>query len=332
MKKKKKKYIAVTTPKSENKIEKGQKIGLPVHKKNVSYDVNAFKDHINNKTPRLLEICKDLRIGKDTLVEFLSSKQFSISSNPGAKLTFEMYVEALKEFDPEKLKGFEIPDSEISDDSYLVLSYANGKFVIKQQSSNGTVILSDGISTTNGLFFPYFTSTTAAITELEDLINTPNISEDELQKFLEKHPELILEDDYENAIPQARIVTENDSWEADFVLVPFNQNNFCKIVELKLPEEKTEMKPKNGHLHIGHKLVAALQQIRDYHDAFYNDDTRNRFRERYGKNVYRPDLQLIIGRKGDFQLKRNYLDLQKKENVKIMDWDSFLAKQKRKFN
>jgi len=56
------------------------------------------------KTPRLLAAAKEFNIGKDTLVEFLSTKGFEINaSNPNTKLTEVMYDALQAEFAQDKL-------------------------------------------------------------------------------------------------------------------------------------------------------------------------------------------------------------------------------------
>ncbi len=55
------------------------------------------------KTPRLLAAAKEFNIGKDTLIEFLSSKGFDIPSNPNAKITEVMYDALQEEFAQDKL-------------------------------------------------------------------------------------------------------------------------------------------------------------------------------------------------------------------------------------
>ena len=56
------------------------------------------------KTPRLLAAAKEFNIGKETLVEFLTSKDFEINaSNPNTKLTEEMYDALQREFAQDKL-------------------------------------------------------------------------------------------------------------------------------------------------------------------------------------------------------------------------------------
>jgi translation initiation factor IF-2 len=56
------------------------------------------------KTPRLLAAAKEFNIGKETLIEFLSSKNFEINaSNPNTKLTEDMYHALQAEFAKDKL-------------------------------------------------------------------------------------------------------------------------------------------------------------------------------------------------------------------------------------
>jgi hypothetical protein len=303
-------------------------------KKERTYDLQQIYNSFSLKLPRLLSAAKDFAIGQDTLVDFLSSKGFDKDNlQPTAKLTIEMYFELTKQFKPDRLKEFEKEDliSEVLSEEFIVLSYKNGRYILQQHKPDGTIVYSDGLETGSGLFFPFFTSISAALKELEELINSPDVSEDDIQKLLERYPELILDNDYEKAIPQARIVVDQISWEADFVLVPFNQLDFCKILELKLPKEKLFSQERNGHLRLSAKLYHSLQQIKDYHNAFNSQNTRKHFRERYGTDVYRPELQLIIGRKGDMQLKQNFIDTQRELNIKIVDWDTFLEKGKRRF-
>lgn len=76
-----------------------------------------------NTTPRLLAAAKEFNIGKETLIEFLSTKNFEINaSNPNTKLTEEMYFALQAEFAKDKLvkkKSDEIslPKGQISEAS-----------------------------------------------------------------------------------------------------------------------------------------------------------------------------------------------------------------------
>lgn len=56
------------------------------------------------KTPRLLAAAKEFNIGKDTLIQFLTDRNFDINAkNPNVKLTAEMYEALQSEFAQDKL-------------------------------------------------------------------------------------------------------------------------------------------------------------------------------------------------------------------------------------
>ncbi|MFA6151314.1 MAG: translation initiation factor IF-2 [Chitinophagaceae bacterium] len=57
-----------------------------------------------NTTPRLLAAAKEFNIGKETLIEFLTNKNFEVNaSNPNTKLSEEMYFALQAEFAKDKL-------------------------------------------------------------------------------------------------------------------------------------------------------------------------------------------------------------------------------------
>ena len=51
---------------------------------------------------RLSKAAKELNVGKDTIVDFLAKKGFQVDSLPNTKLTAEMYMLLVKEFQGEK--------------------------------------------------------------------------------------------------------------------------------------------------------------------------------------------------------------------------------------
>ena len=164
------------------------------------------------------------------------------------------------------------------------------------------------------------------------MINTPNVKEQDLQDFFEEYPELILEEDFEEIIPQATIVTtEGVKWKADFILKPKNQLDFCKILELKLPKENIFNKKISSHSKYSAKLMRGIHQLKDYHEAFTNPQTCDLFQNKYSTNIFKPDLHLLIGRRPSSSQYNDYKEVQRRYNVKIEDWDSLVDKLKRKF-
>lgn len=51
---------------------------------------------------RISKVIKDLNVGLDTIVEFLSSKGENVEQNPNAKITDEQYELLVEEFDTDK--------------------------------------------------------------------------------------------------------------------------------------------------------------------------------------------------------------------------------------
>ena len=183
-----------------------------------------------------------------------------------------------------------------------------------------------------GIYYAVFNKWETILKELEEMINNPNVKENDLQKYFEKYPELLKGDDYDLIIPQATIIgNSNTSWRADFVLRPFDQINFCKILELKVPQLYTIKKEKSGHVNFYSELNSAIRQLKDYYRAFNNDITKKMFSEKYKTNVFEPDLQLLIGRKWDTQQINHMQSLQRDNNIKINDWDTLIELLKRKF-
>lgn len=62
-------------------------------------------------TPRLLAAAKEFNIGKESLVEFLTSKGFEISSNPSTKISTEMYVALKQEFGDEEYSYYDVSET-----------------------------------------------------------------------------------------------------------------------------------------------------------------------------------------------------------------------------
>jgi acyl carrier protein len=211
--------------------------------------------------------------------------------------------------------------------------HEDGRVHVGLQTTDGTWIYADGTSfLPAGIYLTVFSKWGDVLKELEEMINSPSVAEQDLQIFFEKYPELLKCDEYDVIIPQARIITEEEvTWRADFVLHPFDQNSFCKVLELKLPQASTARQPSHGHLRVYNELLLAINQLKDYGEAFHSTDTRQRFKEAYKINVFKPDLQLIAGRKWDMLHMRNMLEVQRRNGVRVDNWDTCLEKLRRQF-
>lgn len=221
----------------------------------------------------------------------------------------------------------------VTEISRFCIRVNDGKLEILIEQSNGTYVLADGTQKLENEIYVFTNSKWSKIlNELEHLINKENLKEQELQDFFETHPELILDDKYDFPIPQATIVNDNNiEWRADFVLIPKDQLTFSKILELKLPNENISNKSISGHRRYSSKLFQAINQLKDYYQAFNSDKTKAKFMEKYKTDLFKPDLQLLFGRRESIQNEKDFLELQRRENIEIKDWDTLLDQLRKKY-
>lgn len=227
------------------------------------------------------------------------------------------------------------PDSRASVES-SVLSFTlrpDGRIEVSLQREDGSWTFADGHVLLPSMLCLFTVSRWGAVLrELEGLVNDPKTREEDLQRFLETYPELIAGDEYDQVIPQATIAREDGGhWHTDFVLAPFDQANFCKVLELKLPTVALTNVPRRSHVTFSAKVWSAICQLRDYARAFEAPVVRERFKKKYGLDVYRPDLHLLAGRSWDLQWLDSIRTLRKSSEVKIEDWDSLLKRLKRRY-
>lgn len=136
------------------------------------------------------------------------------------------------------------------------------------------------------------------VQELEDILNAPNVREQDLHEFFELHPDLILNDDYQQI--HSKIVLESDDADAlipDFVLEPIGPSPLCDLLELKLPQLRTDVtKPRRTRFSAA--VAEACAQLRQYRDYFEEKRNRERFQATYKLQAFRPRMFVIIGRRG----------------------------------
>lgn len=209
----------------------------------------------------------------------------------------------------------------------------NGRLETSIELPDGIIYFPDGTAFNASYYVPSkYSKWEKILKHLDDLINNPNVKEKELQDFIEEYPELIIDDNYTNLIPQATIITDRqEPWNADFILTPIDSVNFSRIIELKLPKEKISLNSKSGHNDFSKKLFKAIRQLKDYHDAFNSINTCQRFKEKYGVDIFKPDLQLIYGRRSSITDSKEYLRFQRSMSIEIKDWDTWLNELRIKF-
>jgi cold shock CspA family protein len=136
-----------------------------------------------------------------------------------------------------------------------------------------------------------------AIEELESLLNQNKISEVVFQDFFERHPEFLLTEEHRAAHPH--LVLESDRHKGrlipDFILEPLKQGALSDILEVKLPSAALYVR-KTNRARFSAAVSEACAQLREYSAFFDRGENRDKIASRYGLQLYRPSLFLIIGR------------------------------------
>jgi hypothetical protein len=187
------------------------------------------------------------------------------------------------------------------DDFQYLMTVENGRIIVRPTSVLGSFCMaSDSASGKERVgVLTHFKDRFAAVTpdellELEDLVNNPRVREHELQRFFEEHPHFFRMWDYREVFPHVFLTREDDGpLIPDFLLLD-RELQKAMVVDLKLPSARTVILQKNRE-RFSALIDAARTQLLEYRDWFEIPHNRMKLRERYGIEIYRPKLGMVIG-------------------------------------
>ena len=194
------------------------------------------------------------------------------------------------------------PSSQEEPQDYIALTLVGDKIRLGSLNPDGSFQFLDAYKNAHSIVH-VVTSTTIemkhAIEELECLINNPTNKEIEFQRFFERHPNFLTNQDYKKAHAHVSLAKESgDSFIPDFMLEPIAQNNFCDLLELKLPKHNAYVGT-DKRKRFSSAVAEAAAQLREYRKYFDCKENRERVYETYGLLSYKPKMYLIIGRRSD---------------------------------
>jgi len=205
-------------------------------------------------------------------------------------------------------------------DGRLVIRPAGvlGAFAVDAKTTEQTLAVLTHMKTAYGLVSP------EEIQELEDLINDPSAKELQLQRFFEQHPQFLRIWDHREVFSQVHLVREGEGpLIPDFVLLNPDVQR-AVVVDLKLPAARVITRKPNRE-RFSALVEEARAQLLEYRDWFDQDTNRMRFKKKYGKDVLRPMLGVVIGRQRDFgsELQRQKIS-SRYDDLQVVTYDDIL--------
>lgn len=170
----------------------------------------------------------------------------------------------------------------------------------------------------------------STLTEFEDLINWQNVSETDIQRFLEKHPELLLGDLYRTLHSQL-ILDRGDKGALipDFFAELTHGRHF-DLIDLKKPNEKLIVGTKNRR-GFSAAVNTAIGQLREYRDYFDDSRQRKKFYETYGLRGWKPRIAVVIGRNPQCQEYETFIRARRTVfDAEIVTYDDIIERAKRR--
>lgn len=139
----------------------------------------------------------------------------------------------------------------------------------------------------------------AGISEFEELLNSsPSASESAWQDFFVRHPEVLPLGDIKSAHPHLilRDVNRGTELVPDFILQPLHPNRLPHLLELKLPRAAPFVGLGSQRPYLSADFRKAHAQLTDYQEFFNAPTNREWFHDKYGFQMFRPEMILIMGR------------------------------------
>lgn len=223
------------------------------------------------------------------------------------------------------------------DDFQYLLTMEDKRFVFRPTSvlDSFNMSRSDGSPTNRLAVLTHFMDRFAGVTpdellELEDLINSSQTNERDLQRFFECHPQLLRVWDFREVFPQVYLTREDAGpLIPDFLLLD-RELQRAALVDLKLPSAKI-VAAKQNRERFSALVEEARSQLLEYRDWFEDPHNRSKLKERFGIEIYRPRLGVIIGSSAEFtspfqrqKLESRYPDIQ------VVTYDDVLACSRRR--
>lgn len=161
------------------------------------------------------------------------------------------------------------------------------------------------------------------IKELRVLMTKQNLKERELQDFFEKNPEFLCLATYRRLFSQIVLeTTDGKKLVPDFFLERVI-DNYCDILDIKLPQKQV-LTGTEERRRFTVEVYEAIAQVREYKDYF--DEARNReeVTRKFGLQVYKPNIKVLIGSTANVEKKELIKIRAQHPDIEVITYDDIL--------
>jgi hypothetical protein len=162
----------------------------------------------------------------------------------------------------------------------------------------------------------------------EALINRPDVSEAELQEFLEQNPHFLSV--VAQCLPHVRLEASSGLLIPDFILRPLvamQRDSRWEILDLKKPQVLL-LVGAGTRRRLSHEVMKSIRQLRDYGDYFADPRNASEVESKLGHRLRRPKLGVLIGRLQNVEFEALETEQNRIPDVRIITYDEILETQK----
>lgn len=170
----------------------------------------------------------------------------------------------------------------------------------------------------------------STLDEFEELINWQAVSERDIHRFINKHPELLLGDQYAQ-LHSELILDAGDQGQLipDF-FAELTTSDYVDIIDLKKPNEKLLAGRKNRR-GFSAAVNSAIYQLRAYRDYFDDSRRRKEFYSRHGLHAFRPRIAVIIGRTPPYTEAESFIESKRSvADAEVVTYDEIIERARRR--
>lgn len=135
----------------------------------------------------------------------------------------------------------------------------------------------------------------AAIEELEELINDPDVKEAQIESLLARNPLFLRGLNYAECYHQVILPLEQGRYLKPDVVVEPVSGGWADLIDLKLPNERVFVGA-GDRLRLSQGIAEAASQLRQYASWFDDRKVAKMVEDKYGFRCYKPRQVVIIGR------------------------------------